>query len=95
MGALALDTLKYARRLEAGGFSREQAIAAAEAMADALGEIVVTREHFDPRMAQVDIKLAEIEAEIERRKAETLKWMGGSLIAQTGLIVALIKLIPS
>jgi uncharacterized small protein (DUF1192 family) len=109
MSALAIDTLKYARRLQAGGFTQEQAVAAAEAMAEAIGEAVVTRDHLDLRLAELGGRIetgkaelaarietvkAELTAEIERTKAELLKWMVGAMIAQTGLIVALIKLIP-
>lgn len=36
-----------------------------------------------------------LEAKIEGVKAESLKWMFGAMAAQTGLIVALIKLLPA
>jgi hypothetical protein len=37
MSAVTFDTLKFVERLEAGGFSHEQAKAAAQAFADAAG----------------------------------------------------------
>ena len=37
--------------------------------------------------------IAKVEAKIESSKAELLKWMVGALVAQGGLIVALVKLL--
>ena len=48
-------------------------------------------------IAQVEATLktdiAQVEARIEAVKADLLKWMFGALIAQGGLIVALVKLL--
>ncbi len=43
MSAIAFDTLKFAERLEAGGFTHQQAKAAAEAFADAASQDLATR----------------------------------------------------
>ena len=37
--------------------------------------------------------IARVEARIETAKADTLKWMIGAMVAQGGLIVALVKLL--
>ena len=37
--------------------------------------------------------IAKVEAKIESVKVDLLKWMFGALIAQGGLIVALVKLL--
>ena len=128
MAALAVDTLKLAKRLEAGGFSHQQAVTAAEAMAEVIGEAVVTQGHLDLRVAELRAQSERLKAELqlqiekiradltsqiekvradltsqiekqkvyaESQKVELLKWLLGALIAQTGLIVALVKLIPS
>ena len=82
--AIPFDTLKLADRLQAGGFTAEQARTAASAIADALGGAdLVTREYLD-------MKLAETLAET---KADILRWMFGAMAAQTALIVALVKLV--
>ncbi len=48
------DTLAAARKLKAAGFAPEQAEAAAEAIGDAvIGGDLVTREHLDRRLAEV------------------------------------------
>jgi hypothetical protein len=43
VSAIAFDTLKFAERLEAGGFTHQQAKAAAEAFADAASQDLATR----------------------------------------------------
>ena len=47
MTVLAFDTLRLAKKLKTGGFSEQQAETAAEAIAETVGEYLVTREHFD------------------------------------------------
>jgi hypothetical protein len=73
-----------ARRLEAAGFSAKQAADTAEAIAEAIGDSVLTREYLD-------LRLAELKASL---KTELLTWMFGVLAAQAGVIVALLKLLP-
>jgi hypothetical protein len=84
MAGVVVDTLKLARRLEAAGFPAKQAADTAEAIAEAIGDSVVTREYLD-------LRLAELKASL---KAELLTWMFGALAAQAGIIVALLKLLP-
>jgi hypothetical protein len=84
MAGVAVDTLKLARRLEAAGFPAKQAADTAEAIAEVIGDSVVTREYLD-------LRLAELKASL---KAELLTWMFGALAAQAGIIVALLKLLP-
>lgn len=68
------------RRLTAAGVSREQAEAEAEALVDALGGAnLVTKEYLD--------------AKLELAKSDIIKWLAGLLIAQAGLVAALVKLL--
>ena len=109
MTALAFDTLKLAKRLEAAGFPPAQAGATAEALADtlrdSLGESLVTRDFLDARLG---IRLAELKQELTTRvaaleialtgriaesKVETMRWGVGFLLGQTALLAALIKLL--
>ncbi|SUS07047.1 conserved hypothetical protein [Candidatus Defluviicoccus seviourii] len=98
MSVLAIDTLKLARKLEAGGFTPQQAAAAAaafaESLADATADMATKADVADLRR---DLREAELrlESKLEGVKAEILKWMFGAMAAQTGLIVALIKLLPA
>ena len=101
MGTLSLDTLKLARKLQAGGFTPQQAETAAEAIAESLSEVadsLPTRSDLKGEIADVrrDVKDSELrlEARIADGKAEILKWMFGAMAAQTALIVGLLKLLP-
>jgi hypothetical protein len=67
---VVVDTLKLARRLEAAGFPAKQAADTAEAIGEAIGESVVTREYLDLRLAEL--------------KVELLTWMFGALAAPGG-----------
>ena len=69
-----------ARKLEAAGFSAQQAADTAQALAEALSESIVTRDYLDLRLAEL--------------KVELLTWMFGALAAQAGIVVALLKLLP-
>jgi hypothetical protein len=78
MNALTFDTLKLARKLEAAGFSPEQAAGASAALAETLGEA--------PGMASKEDVL-RLEAKIEATKAEIIKWMFGTIGFQTVIIL--------
>jgi hypothetical protein len=71
MATIAFDTLKLARRLEAAGFGRDQAADTAQALAETIGEAVVTRDYLDQRLgvteANLDQRLAVAEAGLDRR----------------------------
>jgi hypothetical protein len=82
MNALTFDTLKLARRLEAAGFSPEQAAGASAALAETLGEVpgVATKEDvlgLDSRGAanvlrlesKIEVDVLRLEAKIEATKA--------------------------
>jgi hypothetical protein len=109
MSVLAIDTLKLARKLEAGGFTPQQAAAAAEALGECLAtatsDMATKADFTDLRrdLRETELRLEARMTTLEARmtttvadaKAEILKWMFGAMVAQTGLIVALIKLLPA
>ncbi len=80
--AIAFDTHRFVKRLTDCGFTEQQA----ETLAD---------EHVTLLNGNLATKadIAKVEARIEAVKSELLKWMFGALIAQGGLIVALVKLL--
>lgn len=82
MEAIAFDTHRFVKRLTESGFTEKQA----ETLAD---------EHVSLLNGNLATKadVAKVEARIEAVKADLLKWMFGALIAQGGLIVALVKLL--
>ncbi len=84
MTAITFDTLKLARKLEAAGFQPKQAADTAEALAESMAEVsgLATKED-----------IYGLKRDLAEARAEILKWMFGAMAAQTGLIVALVKLI--
>lgn len=87
MSVVPFDTLKLADQLQAGGFTPEQARTAASAFAEA------TRGAENATKGDVREAELRLEARIVETKADILRWMFGAMAAQTGLIVALVKLI--
>jgi len=79
MSSAVFDTLAYAKKLKAVGFTEEQAEVQASAVADLVNEKLVTK-------ADLDLKIAEL-------KTELVKWMLGIAAAQAAFLVTLIKLV--
>lgn len=69
-----------------GGFSERQAKALASALFHVIDSHLVTRDYLD-------VKLAELRAEMARQKSELIQWMVGLLIVQSGVTAALLKLL--
>jgi hypothetical protein len=83
MATVTFDTLKFVQTLKKSGFDEKQAEAVAQAFSDAQSEgQPVTRDYF-----------MHLKAEIEASKADMIKWIAGLLIAQAGLVAALVKLL--
>ena len=79
MASVTLDTLKFTKRLEAAGPPSAQAEAIAEAFGEATGTELVTKDY--------------LKAEIETAKNDLIKWIAGLLLAQAGLVTALVMLL--
>lgn len=86
MAAVTFDTLKFAERLRAGGFSDAQAKAAAEAFADATSQELATKS--DLRELRVDL-----EHRLESLEQRLVIKLGGMLVVAIGIIATLIKLL--
>ncbi len=80
--AIAFDTHRFVKRLTENGFTEQQA----EVLADEQVQLLNTN-----LATQADV--AAIQRDIAEVKADLLKWMVGALIAQGGVIVALLKLL--
>ena len=87
--AIAFDTYRFVKRLTESGFTERQAETRAEEHVALLNANLATKTD----VAALRTNIAQIEARIEAVKADLLKWMFGALIAQGGLIVALVKLL--
>jgi len=73
------DTLAYAKKLMAAGFTQQQAEVQAETFAEIINEQIGTKQ---------DLKEMEL-----RIKADIIKWVAGMLVAQAAIVATLVKLI--
>ena len=95
MAVIAFDTLAYARKLEEAGFTRRQAEIQAETMREqAEAQNVLLQKTLDKydEASRKDLAtkgdIQDVRGEILR--LEILKWVIGTMVAQTALIVAVI-----
>ncbi len=98
MTTITFDTLKFVNRLTSAGVPEAYARAEAEALVDVLGaqelatklDIAAVKADLIALEQRLDYKL---EAKINDAKAEIIKWMAGLMIAQAGLVAALVKML--
>jgi len=79
---VAFDTLAYSRRLRAAGVSDQEATAHAEALAEMVSDTLASRSDI----RELEHKLTELEYRLKI-------WIGGTLAASIGVVVALTKLL--
>lgn len=80
--AITFDTHRFVKHLTASGFSETQAEALADEQVNLVNSNLATKS---------DIQALKVE--IQKVRAELLKWMVGAMTAQTGVIVALFALL--
>ena len=105
--AISFDTHRFVKNLTEHGFTEEQAETLAMEQVALLNSNLATKEDIEKlRLAnKADIEKLRLETKadieklrlatetkIEAIKSEMLKWMFGAMAAQTGVIVAVIKL---
>ena len=98
----SFDSLSYARSLEAGGFTRQQAEVLAEKQAELIDDRLATKDDLEAlRVAtkadlealrlSLEAKITEsrigLEGKISDSKAEILKWMFGAIGLQTFVLL--------
>ncbi|MDE0147033.1 MAG: hypothetical protein OXM58_01555 [Rhodospirillaceae bacterium] len=88
VAALQTDTAQVEATLKADIAQVEAALKADIAQVEATLKADIAQVE-----ATLKADIAQVEARIEAVKADLLKWMFGALIAQGGLIVALVKLL--
>ncbi|PTB17987.1 DUF1640 domain-containing protein [Trinickia symbiotica] len=86
MTAIVFDTLAYAEKLEAAGFTHEQAKGQAHALREMIDDQIATKQDLAALDASVSARLSEM-------KAELIKWYIGTTFGMTALVVGLLKLI--
>ena len=60
MNAISFDTLRFAKRLQAAGYSPEQAEAQAEAYAEATAELLVTKPDLEFAKHELQQSISEV-----------------------------------
>lgn len=70
MSSLAIDTLRYAKRLRAAGFSQEQAEVQAEALSEAVRESLVTKADLNEAVEKLRGEISGVRGEISGVRGE-------------------------
>ena len=102
--AIAFDSHRFVKRLTGSGFTEKQAETLAEEHVALLNANLATKADIAEVKAGVEALRQETTAGMEALRQETraaiatvkadlLKWMLGAMIAQGGLVVALVKLL--
>ena len=86
--AIHFDTHKFVKRMTETGMSE----ATAEALADEQSRLIQGELTTKTDLQQTEAKLR---LEIEKVKSDIVRWMAGLLIAQGGVIVAMLRLLPA
>ncbi|MGH6912692.1 MAG: hypothetical protein ACREH3_03175 [Geminicoccales bacterium] len=99
MASVTLDTHKIVKRLKDAGFNDLQAETVTDILAETratdLGEVANKTDVTTIRseMAAIRSEMAT-KADLAQLETKIIKWLVPLLLGQTGLIVALIKLLP-
>ena len=88
--AIAFDTLAYAKKLKAVGVPDHQAEIQAETFAEIIDANLATKRDLKELELRLEAQIKESE---NRTTVNIVKWVAGMLIAQTGVIAALVKLL--
>ena len=91
--AIAFDTYKFVKHLTEKGFTEEQAEALAIEQVNLLNSNLATKADIAIIQRDIEVLRQETRANMEALKSNLLKWIFSALIAQGGLIVALVKLL--
>lgn len=94
MTTLTFDTHQFIRTLQDAGFEQPQAEIVANAFKEASSQAeIVTKSDID--LVRRDMRESELrlEAKISDIKYDLVKWIAGMLLAQAGLVAALVKLL--
>jgi hypothetical protein len=86
MTSATFDTLNFAKRLEQLGFTREQSEGFAQLQREIVDERLATKQDIKDLRAEM--------REMEYRLTVNItKWVAGMLLAQAGVVAALVKLL--
>ena len=89
MTTITFDMLEMVGKLKVAGFDQKQAEAVVRVITEAQNTLVSTST-LDSRLKETELRL---EAKIYEVKYDMVKWIAGMLLAQAGLVEALVKLL--
>lgn len=87
-----LDTLGIYRRLKAARASESVSREIASILGDVVESRLATKQDVRELTLQLAVVDSNMKSEIERSRGETLRWIMGMLIAQSTLLLSVIKL---
>jgi len=94
--AIAFDTHRFVENLTESGFTEQQTEALAKEQVQRLNSNLATKVDLQAVKAELQAKnetvRAELGAKIQASKVDLIKWIVMAMIAQSTLIVALVKL---
>jgi hypothetical protein len=86
MNAIAIDTLRYVKRLKAAGFTEEQAEVQAEALSEAVSDSLVTKSDLNEAVEKLRLEMRD-------QHTSFIRWLVPLMVGQTALLAALVKLL--
>lgn len=90
MATIVFDTHSYVKRLKAVGFTEEQAEVQSETLAGLINDQLVTKNHLDLRLKELETSLRHEMKEMESRLIIKL---GAMIAASIAVVATLVKLL--
>ena len=91
--AIAFDTHRFVKHLTENGFTEQQAEVLADEQVHLLNSNLATQADIAIVQRDIEALRQETKASLAEVKSDLIKWLVGALIAQGGLVVALLKLL--
>ena len=94
MNTLTFDTVKFTRKLEASGFTSQQAESIVEVWSEVTSTSdIATKADLIALKADLVAVKKDLQKEIQESEMRMVKWFIPLLLGQTALIIALVKII--
>ncbi|BAI75318.1 hypothetical protein AZL_c00250 (plasmid) [Azospirillum sp. B510] len=93
MSAVPFDTLRFATKLQAGGFTVEQARAAAEAFAEATSQEIATKADVSALGVTVRGDVQIMERDLKIWFGKMMAWQLTAIAGLLGIATAVVKLL--
>ena len=88
--AIAFDTHLFVKNLTASGFTEAQAEALADEQAHLLDSNLATKTDILATRSDLKVKIEQVRSDVQKAKADLLKWMVGALTAHAALIAGVV-----